>query len=257
MMRIKLAMLIVVCMTIFQTNPTQAQTRPIAPDEYIQSTSPLRTGGSISGRTVPGTSRQQIITIAQLPVRNRDNSNSLNGSQFRLVSNSNLGTNRTLQQQVSAQRPAQYDVYPYPATSPPRMARLTPSESVAVAAQTNPVNRTFRRTAFQAPNSNNSVLRTAQNCDCGPTGGFQVPAGTVPNFQSVQVAPQAAPQGPLFVPGTNLSGQPIAPPTYRFQPVIRSQNLPPGTYLGKGIVGQPTAYVPNQPVRNVLRYVFP
>ncbi len=50
-------------------------------------------------------------------------------------------------------------------------------------------------------------------------------------------------------------------PLYRgtgaYQPIIRLQNMPPGAYLGQGIIGQPTAYVDGQPFRNLLRYVSP
>jgi len=36
------------------------------------------------------------------------------------------------------------------------------------------------------------------------------------------------------------------------------QNAPSGTYLGRGMLGQPTAYVDGQPVRNMLRFItFP
>lgn len=33
------------------------------------------------------------------------------------------------------------------------------------------------------------------------------------------------------------------------------RNMPPGTYLGRGFLGQPKAYVDGQPVRNLLRFV--
>lgn len=42
-----------------------------------------------------------------------------------------------------------------------------------------------------------------------------------------------------------------------YQPVIRLANVPPGTFVGQGIIGQPKAYVDGQPIRNLLRYVFP
>ncbi len=37
--------------------------------------------------------------------------------------------------------------------------------------------------------------------------------------------------------------------------LTRYQNLPPGTYVGQGILGQPKAYVDGQPVRNLFRFV--
>lgn len=39
--------------------------------------------------------------------------------------------------------------------------------------------------------------------------------------------------------------------------VLPFRNMPPGAYLGQGLIGQPTAYVDGQPLRNLLRYVAP
>jgi hypothetical protein len=51
--------------------------------------------------------------------------------------------------------------------------------------------------------------------------------------------------------------QPIVPQG-SYRPIVSFSNgLPPGTYLGQGIIGQPKAYVDGQPVRNFFRYVFP
>lgn len=43
----------------------------------------------------------------------------------------------------------------------------------------------------------------------------------------------------------------------QYTPLLQFRNMPPGTYLGQGLVGQPTAYVDGQPLRNLLRYVSP
>jgi hypothetical protein len=32
-------------------------------------------------------------------------------------------------------------------------------------------------------------------------------------------------------------------------------SLPPNSYVGRGIFGQPKVYVPGQPIRNALRYL--
>lgn len=68
-------------------------------------------------------------------------------------------------------------------------------------------------------------------------------ASTVPSLNAIPNLP------PPPVPYTAQR------PTY--QPVVQFQNLPPGTYLGQGWVGQPKAYVDGQPVRNLFRYIFP
>ncbi len=61
----------------------------------------------------------------------------------------------------------------------------------------------------------------------------------------------------LFSPGPLVgsdfstgSGQAVV------QPVLPIQNLPPGTYVGRGLLGQPTAYVDGQPMRNLLRFLI-
>lgn len=64
------------------------------------------------------------------------------------------------------------------------------------------------------------------------------------NGSLLQQPPQVIP------PGLNGTGQGPAP-------LIKFQNMPPGSYLGQGIVGQPKAYVDGQPIRNLLRYFFP
>jgi hypothetical protein len=63
------------------------------------------------------------------------------------------------------------------------------------------------------------------------------------------------PNGGGWVPNSYVT--PGAANSYQPQPVLRLQNLPPGTYMGQGIVGQPEAYVDGQPVRNLFRYLLP
>lgn len=36
---------------------------------------------------------------------------------------------------------------------------------------------------------------------------------------------------------------------------VTLQNMPPGTYVGRGLVGQPAAYIDGQPLRNLIRYI--
>ena len=47
------------------------------------------------------------------------------------------------------------------------------------------------------------------------------------------------------------------PQNYYLQPLIPVQNVPAGATIGRGLLGQPTVYVPGQPVRNFLRYLAP
>lgn len=133
------------------------------------------------------------------------------------------------------------------------------------------------------------VARTAQ-CNCGPNyanptanyaAGYQgyqpgaIAANSVPalnvqgNAGNISVNPNCCTPNGQF---NNVGG---TPPVYQFQnnlrsrasalatgsgqysPLFQFRNMPPGTYLGQGIIGQPTAYVDGQPFRNLLRYIAP
>ena len=110
--------------------------------------------------------------------------------------------------------------------------------------------------AFQAP-----VLQFTPPANQVPTlpgpgvapiagNGFQTPFATNPNVGLPQFGnPVASQSGRFITPFLTGSGA--------YQPVIRLANLQPGTYLGQGIIGQPTAYVDGQPIRNLFRYIAP
>ena len=133
----------------------------------------------------------------------------------------------------------------------------------------------------------NNRLRVAQNCNClpAPNAAYQAPAlnaNTVPNL-NIQMPGQAAPQlgyqqgyqqgypqgyqqgyqlqPTLGTPQFGAQGArwwtPFVTGSGAYPPLVRLQNLPPGTYLGQGIIGQPTAYVDGQWLRNLFRYIAP
>ena len=292
-MRFTQVLLIFVAIIFGWLQPVEAQRRPMAEDEYIRSSSPLKTGGTISSLTTKD--REKMIEIANLPIRS---------SRPSVIEDSNRSTEDNHQlTRRTAQRPAQNVGYPYP------------DRTIAVGSSTNRFyDQNVRPTAFQAVASTTNPVLTAQNCNCGPAGGFQVPAATVPQITlqqpAIQVAPQSVPQGQLVVPGTTISGQTINPQTVQlnspdycqqqcapnvgyaqnsygfgqpsqgivagfgngwfrnwwrplvtgngaYQPILDFGGLRQGTYIGKGVIGQPKAYVTNQPVRNLLRYLFP
>ena len=124
--------------------PAGSQTRQsITANEYIESTSPLKNGGSVTSRVQPGKNVQTVTTIANLPVLGSGQSavsasRQSNGSQIRTAAAS----------------------YPYPAASRP----------AATVAQVPRQNQTaFRQAAFQVPTLGlTPVARTAQNCNCAP-----------------------------------------------------------------------------------------
>ncbi|MCR9116543.1 MAG: hypothetical protein NXI22_06260 [bacterium] len=111
---------------------------------------------------------------------------------------------------------------------------------------------------------------TCQPIVCRPTGATYTTAQAVltPTATPVQpAAPQVYQAVPLQqAPAATLSpqlGQVIQPttaayPTTRqgFGPLIPlRRQIPEGTFLGQGILGQPAAFVEGQPVRNFVRYL--
>lgn len=101
-----------------------------------------------------------------------------------------------------------------------------------------------------AANNNNS------NCCCVPyaNAGYLVPPNPgytgyqfQPNIGTPQLNRTNAPFGSLLA-GSGRTA---------YTPLIQFRNMPPGTYLGQGVIGQPTAYVDGQPIRNLIRYVSP
>ena len=147
--------------------------------------------------------------------------------------------------------------------------------------------------ANSVPALNTNVARVAQNC-CAPTTNCccscqpQAQAQTQP-FQPFPVSAQAntrfqSPQSPqaqgfqfqqpnIGVPqlsgntgggiGSGFcnwlkgSGSASGLSANSLASVLPFRNLPPSTYLGQGLIGQPTAYVDGQPFRNLFRYISP
>ncbi len=141
--------------------------------------------------------------------------------------------------------------------------------------------------ANSVPALNTNVTRVAQNC-CGngqsccctcqpqtqpfqafPGGGQAAPVRNtgyqVPQSQGYQWQPNiGVPQlggntGGGFGSGLRswLNGSTSGASSNGLASMLPFRNMPPGAYLGQGIIGQPTAYVDGQPLRNLLRYVAP
>ena len=87
------------------------------------------------------------------------------------------------------------------------------------------------------------------------TGAFQQAPFQQTPFQTVPQTPFGG--NGQFGVQRNRWLDPLVTGSGVYQPIIRIANVKPGTYLGQGIIGQPTAYVDGQIVRNLLRYIFP
>ena len=252
--------------------------------EFIESSSPLPDGGKVVSRSTPGNEIQTVTTSPTNSSRSvLDNRSSVNETSQR---------NSVLKQAATTSITPQYR-YPYPASRgiAPRIAQGGLFYPPVRASRT----CTNCAVPFQLPTLGISGTTTTArqvygtgNCcapQINPTTTLQVPALQAPVLQvqppASQVPSLAVPQQnpAAFSPGFNPGFQAVPPPpgvgTPQFgsqantfwtpfvtgsgvyQPVIRIANLRPGTYLGQGIIGQPTAYVDGQPLRNLLRYIFP
>ena len=104
--------------------------------------------------------------------------------------------------------------------------------------------QTVNQAANQVPTLGPGVAggflgQSGSNFQVQPQPGFQFQPGLgVPQFSST-----GATGGGLFGTGAYTP----------LLPIVSAQ----GAQLGQGIIGQPTAYINGQPVRNFLRYIFP
>lgn len=96
---------------------------------------------------------------------------------------------------------------------------------------------------------------TVDNCNLvsGPSGyraefGFCSPAPVVP-------VGYAAP--PVILPPAVAPGAPMAPAPFGCRPLFTLGQENYNVQVGQGIIGQPTAYVPGQNIRNFIRYLSP
>jgi hypothetical protein len=102
-----------------------------------------------------------------------------------------------------------------------------------------------------------------------PEGAAQVPLGTAPQTVYGPATTPAVAGGRccalcacLERPDVTAYSVPGLVPTVpqgvvTYRPLIDLAPEAPTQYLGKGILGQPKVYVPNQPIRNLLRYLSP
>jgi hypothetical protein len=80
------------------------------------------------------------------------------------------------------------------------------------------------------------------------------PTTIVPAAPVATVAPLPSPASPTVIP--NASSMPKGSGVPKHSLVNLGQDRNP-VVLGQGIIGQPVAYVPGQPIRNWFRYIFP
>lgn len=249
--------------------------------EFIESSSPLRNGGTVTTRAEPGRRVQTTVTIASTrgvaPTRGAVNGQSRvptpasNGSS---VLQSGTSSTRQAAGQSGLRTTNQTSSrYPYPATYQPRVAynpyagnqyamnaaRVQLPQNGNCNCAPLPVNGLG---LTPAPTYNNQLGGTRVPTNAyQPNGAFGAQNGQPVLSQPPQIqyqipgqtpaAPQYGYQNPNYAQSPWLTGSPGA-----YQPLVRVFN-PQGAFLGQGVMGQPEAYVNGQPVANFFRYWLP
>jgi hypothetical protein len=226
--------------------------------EYIRSSSPTKSGGRIISETTNG---QTLIRIARSTATRPTTANGTNGTNAPTESNVNSALkNAANATDSNARQAAAGSAYPYPD------ARTTDQTTA------------YRQAANLPPSLNFGPNNRLAQCNCNqlppPPGQLRLPpqqfqqapfqAG-FPQLGFQQQYAQGAPGYPLQpglgVPQFNQTGgnwwSPFLTGSGYYTPLLNFRNMPQGTYLGQGIIGQPTAYVDSQPFRNLLRYISP
>lgn len=195
------------------------------PLEYIESSSPLPGGGTVTSIQYPGQQPSSLESLRETAGRQVAGTGQAERSV--LVQNpATVGAN----QQTIAPAPINYQYAAQPVTTVPLVAgtRQVPNLGVPTA-----WNRSFRS------GCGNCAGGTGVYAPANLTG-VQAPAASLP--PALPMAPQTA-----FLPARS---QATAAP-------VQVQNLPPNSWVGRGIVGSPKLYVDGQPVRNLFRFIVP
>ena len=268
------------------------QTRPIQ-GEFIESSSPLPGGGSVTTRSEPGRKVQTTVTIASLP-NNRATNRNFGGDQAQPVQATPASTGNAssvLNRAANAanaqtgQGSSSANRYPYPANYAPN-TRVAANGQGPVARtaglQNNNVNQQVNASRVQYQNNCcqpvanccQPVVRGGLGLTPVPTFSSQPPIGTQPTgFVGGGVQPtfSQAPQFGLqnqagggsgnfgtgqFGAGTGSFGSTSGTGGV-YRPLFPLIQTPQNTYLGRGVIGQPEAYVTTQPIRNFFRYILP
>lgn len=200
------------------------------PLEYIEATSPLPGGGVVASVYVPGRGgpiyRGGPATTTPVPS---------SPNRFAAVPSATVPAVPNAGQIVPS-NPVM------PAQVPPTLNQAIPTPVVPIPA------RDVTVAVPPKPASNYPVQPTSAqipNLGVAPTWNRSLDRGGV----SV-TPPNYSPQATLRVSQNYTPG--VAPPTY-----FVVQNDPPTTHGGSSIFGTPREYSDGQPIRNLLRFVFP
>lgn len=146
---------------------------------------------------------------------------------------------------ASLQTPVVRSTQPYP---------MLPADSVRV------------QRPVAAPTPSVDLVGPISAADLPPTLSAPAPAPALPQVTyPVPANPGVPTQQSLFTNGYGGTRAyavtlPSNPPPVHYQPVtapLGAQPYPQSVYIGRGVVGQPKLYAPNQPIRNFFRWLTP
>lgn len=246
--------------------------------EYMSASSPLKNGWTVTSQSLPGRSISTVVTPA--PLGGSPNSNA---GVTLVPTSAQIPTGAQAPYPTSAgnmfnQTPSTAGAGGGSWVWVPNQGMGTAPGGVPVITQptlgitsTNAPTNTLKPPSPQQPVG---VPAAVPGCPCNPPSSGMTASAVPPYTTGVPTVPFApAPGLPGTIPTSGFQPSGTVPTaaggtggmttayypylTGNFQPIVATKNLPPGTYMGRGIFGQPTAYVDGQPMRNLFRYVFP
>ncbi len=241
----RIAALIVVslCLLISASELAAQNTSNDSRQEYVRSSSPTKSGGRVISESIGG---QKIVRIARAP-------SNLSSKKTTAADLSRNNTSNGKYDYPDRAGSEQMTAYRQAANQPPQL-RFPEQNRVPVPSQ-----------QLQIPSQNYGYAGSPgqQNPQLqAPQPTFEPQQGFPPQQGYGATGQGGYPvQAGLSVPQFNQTGgnwwTPFVSGTGYYTPLLRFRNMPQGTYLGQGIIGQPTAYVDSQPFRNLLRYISP
>ncbi len=235
-------------------------TQPVSPQANSSYGSPnYNTGSSVSGSNVP-------VQTAPYTYSNPTPDNSLQAQPATYGQTAPYSGNSSLRSIQSGNASQSRSTTSGPSNAP-QVTSGYPHVSAAPGNYlTSPINRSiFRNASYQttAQVQPNRPGTLASNSQIVPTQANVPTASVYPN-NTYPCAPGQTYPPPGAVPGTSVPPTVtanMAPNVYAnnagCKPLISLGQQNYNVQLGRGIIGQPVAYVPGQGVRNFFRYIFP
>ena len=226
----------------FRTPQQPASASPTPASRAAQPTPATRpdTQISVARPTTPKLNEPVVQQVSSTATSNRDRS--VARADYSSVAQKSTTNNSVARQATSAAKPQCCCVPQNCCVAVPVQTPVTP----APVFRPQTVNQAANQIPSLTPGAPGGFAGQAgSNFQFQPQGGFQFQPGLgVPQFNSTGAT------GNRNWFSNVVTGTGAYTPLL---PIVSAQ----GARLGQGIIGQPTAYIDGQPVRNLLRYIFP